>query len=209
MGSDNNKKEASTAVSGPNYLANTGISLAMLVIGTGLGLVSLKFDGNKSTYDTKIERLQQEDLQWLYLALVVFASMITLVNFVPIGYKNDLKGNVRSNPFFYETDDDNKTLVLFKEDGKEGMYNRSNRSVHHMVETFGGFLAIIGPVGYVFPKQTFGAVCVFSLGRILHQKGYSNGYGGHAAGFLLAKLSSLTLEGLALIIFLKASKILS
>jgi len=208
MGNDNNKKEVATAVPGPNYLITTGIAVIMLGIGTGLGLVSLRFDRNMSTYDSKIERLQQEDLQWLYLALVVFTSMIVIVNFVPMGYKNDLKGNIRSNPFFYETKCDNKTLVIFKEDGKEGMYNRSNRSVHHMVENFGGFLAAIGPVGYVFPKQTFYIVCVFSLGRIIHQKWYSHGYGGQAAGFILSTLSTLTMEGLALIIFLKASKIL-
>jgi len=196
------------AVPGPNYLITTGIAVVMLGIGTVLGLVSLRFDRHISTYESKIERLQQEDLQWLYLALVVLTSMIVVVNFVPMGYKNDLKGNVRSNPFFYETKDDNKILVVFKEDGKEGMYNRSNRSVHHMVENFGGFLAAIGPVGYVFPKQIFVVVCVFSLGRILHQKWYSLGYGGQAAGFILSTLSILTMEGLALIIFLKASKIL-
>merc|ERR1719464_1900333 len=214
MGSLDNNKDASIAVPGPNfpgpnYMIIIFVGMVMLIIGTGLGMLSIKFDGNKSTYDTKIERLQHEDLQWLYLALVILARMIGIVNFVPTGYKDDLKGNVRSNPFFYETEDDSKTLVLFKEEGREGMYNRSNRSVHHMVENFGGFLAAIGPVGYVFPKQTFAVTLIFSVGRILHQKGYSKGYGNHAAGFLLSTLSMLTMEGLSLIIFLKGSKILS
>ena len=208
MGSDNNKKDEDV-IDEPNYVKLIGMVMMMLAIGTGMAVASVRFDSNKSTYDTKIEGLQQADLQWLYLALVVLGRMIAIVNFVPMGYKNNLKGNIRSNPFFYNTEDENKTLVVFKNDGSMGMYNRSNRSIQHMVENIGVLLASIGPVGYVFPKQTFGTVCVFSLGRILHQKGYSKGYGKHAIGFLLSTLSVLTIEGLSLIVFLKASKILS
>jgi len=208
MGSDNNNKDEDV-IDEPNYVKLIGMVMMMLAIGTGMAMASVRFDSNKSTCDTKIEGLQQADLQWLYLALVVLGRMIAIVNFVPMGYKNNLKGNIRSNPFFYNTEDENKTLVLFKEDGSMGMYNRSNRSIQHMVENIGVLLASIGPVGYVFPKQTFGIVCVFSLGRILHQKGYSKGYGKHAIGFLLSTLSVLTIEGLSLIVFLKASKILS
>merc|ERR1711971_1217169 len=120
-----------------------------------------------------------------------------------VSYKKGLKGNIRSNPFFFETvsGDGNKAqLVLFKEEGFHGMYNRSNRSVQHMVETSGAFLAAIGPVGWIFPRQTFGLVVVFCAGRILHQKGYAKGYGGHGPGFGLSMLSLLTLEGLALLV---------
>jgi hypothetical protein len=208
MGSDNNNKD-DDVIDEPNYVKLIVLVMIMLAIGTGVAAASFHFDSNKSTYDTKIEGLQQADLQWLYLALVVLGRMIAIVNFVPTGYKNHLKGNIRSNPFFYNTEDENKTLVLFKEDGSMGMYNRSNRSIQHMIENIGVLLASIGPVGYVFPKQTFGIVCFFSLGRILHQKGYSKGYGNHAIGFVLSTFSVLTIEGLSLIVFLKASKFLS
>ena len=142
MGSDNNNKD--DVIDEPNYLKLIGIVSMMLVIGTGMAVASFHFDSNKSTYDTKIEGLQQADLQWLYLALVVLGRMIAIVNFVPTGYKNGLKGNIRSNPFFYNTEDENKTLVLFKEDGSMGMYNRSNRSIQHMVENIGVLLSSIG-----------------------------------------------------------------
>merc|ERR1712012_1530116 len=114
-----------------------------------------------------------------------------MINFVPVVYKNDLKGNIRSNPFFYEEiggDDEsnkNKPMIGFKENGTIGMYNRSNRSIQHMIETSGGFFAAVGPVGWVFPKLTCVVVTAWSLGRILHQKGYASGYGKHAMGFLL------------------------
>lgn len=202
--------ELSVAVAtGPNYLTLTGGAAMMLAVGTGLAFATLYVDGNKITYESKILSLKEQDLQWLYLALIVLGRMIAVVNFAPTGYKNGLKGNVRSNPFFYQTEDSKKTMVLFQEDGTNGMYNRSNRSVQHMVENFGAFLASIGPVGYIFPKQTFVVVTAFSLGRILHQKGYSKGYGGHVVGFALSTLSVLTLEGLALITFLKAETIIA
>jgi len=191
------------------------ITLAiMLAIGTGLAYASIRFDGSSSTGSndklaSKIATIRELDLQWLYLALVVLGRTISLLNFVPTGYKSGMKGNIRSNPFFYQTTDGSKTRVVFQDDGAIGMYNRSNRSIQHMVENSGGFFAAIGPVGYLFPKQTFAATLSFCFGRILHQKGYTSGYGSHAPGFVLHLLSLLTVEGLALLAFLKAQGILA
>lgn len=198
-----------TTAGGPNYPVVAIELSVMLAAGTGLAFAALYFDSKKITYESKILGLKAHDLQWLYLALVVLGRAIQMVNLVPTGFKKGLKGNIRSNPFFYETNDDKKTMVIFQSDGTNGMYNRSNRSVQHMVESFGAFLASIGPVGYLFPKQTFVVVSVFSVGRILHQKGYSWKFGGHAAGFALSTLAILTLEGLALLAFLKAEEIIA
>merc|ERR1712106_307048 len=103
-----------------------------------------------------------------------------------MGYKSHLKGNIRSNPFFYAVYDetgsmvkgDNNGIVAFVQDGDIGKYNRANRSLQHMVENFGAFLMGTGFAGSVFPKSTFVLVCLFSLGRVLHQVGYTTGYGG-------------------------------
>jgi len=202
----------STAVDGPNY-SKILVALTVLTgIGFGVAYGSIAFDSNAELHATKIQTIVGMDLQWLYLALVVLGKTILLLNFVPTSYKKGLKGNIRSNPFFYEAVKDNtkkteettSTMIGFKEDGPIGMYNRSNRSVQHMVENSGGFFAAIGPVGFLFPKQTLAVVCAFSIGRIVHQKGYANGYGSHALGFVFALFSIQTLEGLALIAFLKA-----
>jgi len=194
----------------PNYPVLVGIMSFMLAIGTGLAFGSIKLDGSGSeTLAGKIATIKDLDLQWLYLALVILGRTIGLVNFVPAGYKSGLKGNIRSNPFFYQTTDGAKSRVVFEEDGTLGKYNRSNRSVQHMVENSGAFFAAIGPVGYLFPKQTLAIVVSFCFGRILHQKGYASGYGSHAPGFVLALLSLLTVEGLALLVFLKAQGILA
>merc|ERR1712070_243838 len=128
---------------------------------------------------------------------------ISMINFVPMVYKKGMKGSIRSNPFFFETADDSRTSVVYKNDGKEGMYNRSNRSIQHLVENSGPFFASVAPVGWVFPRQTLGIVVVFCVGRIVHQWGYAQGYGKQAPGFVLFLLSTLTLEGLALLAFLK------
>ena len=205
-----NDGATTAAPTAPNYPMTVVILFVMLAIGTGLAKATLKLDAaNSGVYESKILLVKAHDLQWLYLALVVLGRTVQLVNFVPTVFKNGLKGNIRSNPFFFQTNDHRKTMVLFQEDGTNGMYNRANRSVQHMVESFGAFLASIGPVGYLFPKQTFGLVVGFSLGRVLHQKGYITGYGKHAIGFLLSTLSILTMEGLALVAFLKAEQIIA
>jgi hypothetical protein len=194
----------------PDYPKLIGTMLAMLAVGFGLanGCIAVVGNSQKETYDSKIQAIKATDLQWLYLALVILGRTIGLLNFVPMGYKSGMTGNIRSNPFFFETvDDDKKTMVLFKQDGAHGMYNRANRSVQHMIENTGGFFAAIGPVGYVFPKQTCALVVVFCSARILHQRGYSSGYGGQAAGFILSTLPSITMEGLALTVFLKGQEI--
>lgn len=206
------KGTTSTAVAGPSY-SKILVALTVLTgIGFGVAYGSIAFDSNAELHATKIQTIVGMDLQWLYLALFVLGKTILLINFVPTSYKSGLKGNIRSNPFFYETLQDNSknteespsTMIGFKEDGPLGMYNRSNRSVQHMVENSGGFFAAIGPIGFLFPKQTLAAVCAFSAGRIIHQKGYANGYGSHALGFVFALLSIQTMEGLALIAFLKS-----
>lgn len=206
-------KQGSTATepASPNYPKLLVILSFMTAIGFGIAYASLSLDKNAILHAGKIDTIRSLDLQWVYLALVVVGKTILMINFVPTIYKNSLKGNIRSNPFFYEakSDDDDdkkkteKPLIGFKEDGPIGMYNRSNRSVQHMVENSGGFFAAIGPVGWVFPKQTLVVVTVWSLARIVHQKGYASGYGKHALGFMFALLGIQTLEGLALIAFLK------
>lgn len=192
-----------------NYPKLVAIMSVILAIGTGLAFaLNLVMNTNSSVYEEKITLLQSQDLQWLYLALVILGRTINFVNFVPTAYKKGLKGNIRSNPFFFQTNDERKTLVVFQDEGTKGMYNRSNRSIQHMVENFGAFLASIGPVGYLFPKQVCILVATFGAGRILHQKGYTQGYGKHAIGFVLSLLAIVTMEGLAMLAFLKAEALL-
>jgi len=208
------KKESTTAdadakATTPSYPTMTAILLVMLAIGVGIayGILSFQDAAQRAAYDSKIAIVRATDLQWLYLGLVVLGRTISMLNFVPTSYKGHLKGNIRSNPFFFQTVDAAKTLVVFKDDGLEGMYNRSNRSVQHMVENAGTVFAAVGPVGWLLPKPTFWIICVFCAGRIVHQKGYSTGYGSHALGFVLSLIGILTLEGLALIAFLQAEHI--
>ena len=82
--------------------------------------------------------------------------------------------------------------MLFENDGLMGKYNRANRSLTHMIENFASVLAGLVLSGSVFPFPTFVCTCVFGVGRILHQVGYSSGYGNHGLGFMFAMLATLT-----------------
>merc|ERR1740124_315295 len=219
MGSDN-KPEAPAEEIKVNYVVMTLATLVPLGIGFGIASAIYSY-GNKSLYQEKITAVSSDESYWVFLGLVVFGRMIAFVNLVPASYKKDLQGNIRSNPFFYKkinNDDDGKgssssssssEMVVFAEEGNIGKYNRANRSIHHMVENFGGFVAGIVLAGSVFPFPTFVLACLFSLGRILHQIGYTKKYGGHAPGFLISVvIATPTLEGLLLLVFLKASNIM-
>lgn len=199
--------EATTSNDRPNHKK---VGMMMTMMSTfGLG-VAYACSGSSAVLDKKIDTIKSLDLQWFYLGLVVLGKTIMFINFAPMGYKNSLKGNMRSNPFFYEAVTPNgqkkveAPLIAYKEDGPLGKYNRSNRSVQNMVEGAGGFFAALGPVGFLFPKATLGAISAFSIGRIVHQKLYARGYGPHALGFMFAMLSMQTIDGLALVAFLKA-----
>mmetsp|Transcript_26201 Transcript_26201/g.38745 ORF Transcript_26201/g.38745 Transcript_26201/m.38745 type:complete len:208 (-) Transcript_26201:559-1182(-) len=203
MGSDNKPSyDDKSGADKPNPAFLAAGVLIPLFIGTALAATINYLDGRQTKF-TKIDQLARDDLHWLYISLVVLGRCISYINFYPASFKKNLKGNIRSNPFFYQTEKGGERVV-FQEEGTLGKYNRANRSIHHMIENSGAFFAAIAPVGYIFPKPVFGLVLLFGIGRILHQSGYTTGYGGHALGFIFSTLSGATMEGLALLIFLRA-----
>ena len=56
--------------------------------------------------------------------------------------------------------------------------------------------------GALFPFPTFIISCAFAIGRILHQVGYSSGYGAHGVGFMVTTLATVTMEGLCALVAL-------
>jgi len=213
MGSDN--KPQNDITTGANEDVNIVKVIMPVTVSLGIGfaiglgitttLVTNPLVDSAKSAD-KITMLRSEDLHWIFISIVLLGRMISYINFFPMGFKSHLKGNLRSNPFFYQTTDGD--MVSLQDKGAIGKYNRANRSIGHMLENFGSFLASIVPVGYVYPKPVFALVSIFCLGRISHQAGYTVGYGKHAVGFLLSLISIVTMEGLALLIFLKAIEIM-
>jgi hypothetical protein len=111
-------------------------------------------------------------------------------------------GNLRANQFIYKViGAGSGTLgkVVFDDEGDVGAYNRANRSTLHFVENAGSFVLAFVLVGLAFPFPTFICTCFFAVGRIMHQVGYTSGYGGHGIGFAMSAVGSSTLEGLAFI----------
>jgi len=208
MGSDNDEKikiEGKSKAFNPVVM---GIVMVLLSINTLLAFGLRNFD-DADSYKEKIVLLAKADKHWVYLAVVVLGRAISYINFYPATFKNHLKGNVRSNPFFYKMEGSD-SMVSFVEDGDIGKYNRANRSIHHMVENFAAFLVGTVLAGDVFPKSVFFLVCMFAAGRIFHQAGYASGYGKHAIGFLLSiVLAGTMMEGLCLLVFLSGSGIVN
>lgn len=173
---------------------------------------AIYYFGSTDKYNAKIDAVKADDMQWVYAALIVFSRTVVLLNLFPMTYKQRVmkKGNIRSNMFIYKAigDDAPKNAVIMDEHGDVGAYNRSNRSIHHMVENFGAFVAGLYMVGSVFPFPAFVCTCVWCLGRVAHQIGYTTKYGGHTQGFMLSMMAQNVIEGLAVIVTLKSFGIL-
>ena len=69
--------------------------------------------------------------------------------------------------------DDDSSYIGMVEEGDVGKYNRANRSLSHFVENMGSFLVSFVLAGFVFPFPVFMLMLIYSIGRVLHQTGYS------------------------------------
>jgi hypothetical protein len=181
----------------------------MQVIGAAIAFAVFKL-GATDAYSKAIVAAVVDGGHLKFAGLVVIAYAVRFVNFFPMAFKEKImKGalrdeiglNMRANPFIYTTMK-SKDVVLFENDGLKGKYNRANRSLTHMIENFASTLAGLMLSGSVFPFPTFVCTCLFGAGRIMHQVGYSSGYGKHGMGFALAMLAALTMEGLCILVAL-------
>ena len=72
--------------------------IAQLLIGFGIAVAVYKL-GSTEKYDRKIAAVKGEDMQWAYLAAVVFTRLVAWVNLYPMVYKARLmqfdSGNLR------------------------------------------------------------------------------------------------------------------
>jgi hypothetical protein len=183
----------------------------MQAIGVAIAFGVFKY-GATDAYSKAIGAASADGGYWKYAGLAVIAYTVRFVNFFPMTFKEKvMKGalrdeigkNMRSNPFIYTTvGSKTKEVVLFENDGLMCKYNRANRSLTHMIENFASVLAGLVLSGSVFPFPTFVCTCVFGVGRILHQVGYSSGYGNHGLGFMFAMLATLTMEGMCILVAL-------
>jgi len=94
----------------------------------------------KTYYDDKINSAIALEQQYLHASVLVLGYMIRFVNLYPMTFKGKImkgnSGNLRSNMFIYKQVGENamENVVTLVEDGDIGAFNRSNRSIHHMIE---------------------------------------------------------------------------
>eukprot|EP00670_Eutreptiella_braarudii_P003015 CAMPEP_0174300760 /NCGR_PEP_ID=MMETSP0809-20121228/58652_1 /TAXON_ID=73025 ORGANISM="Eutreptiella gymnastica-like, Strain CCMP1594" /NCGR_SAMPLE_ID=MMETSP0809 /ASSEMBLY_ACC=CAM_ASM_000658 /LENGTH=223 /DNA_ID=CAMNT_0015406393 /DNA_START=29 /DNA_END=700 /DNA_ORIENTATION=+ len=184
--------------------------IAQLLIGFGVAVAVYKL-GSTEKYDRKIAAVKGEDMQWAYLAAVVFTRLVAWVNLYPMVYKARLmqfdSGNLRANMYIYKTPAGQP--VLLDEGPEVGKYNRANRSLTHFTEWAAAMCVAFLMVAYCFPVPAFVLTIVYALGRVLHQIGYAaKGYGGHAKGFMLNSIANSTMEGFLLLVALKGFDIM-
>mmetsp|Transcript_51627 Transcript_51627/g.136364 ORF Transcript_51627/g.136364 Transcript_51627/m.136364 type:complete len:221 (-) Transcript_51627:87-749(-) len=167
--------------------------------------------GSNVKYVQRIAALSASDIGYLAIGAVVFSILVAFLNMYPTIYKSqvfsDKAGNLKANMqlFKINTPQQQYPYVVLEDEGTVGEYNRANRSLHHFAENCAGFVLCFLVAGMVFPLPAMIIVCIFAFARILHQVGYAEkGYGGHALGFVIAMLCTVTMEMLVLLIAIGA-----
>lgn len=182
------------------------LSTVPYAIGSGIAFAIYKFADN-AAYVAKIDKIRSADLNLtdIYIAVVVMAFLATLLNNIPMYFKDKVmtgaSGNLRANMTISKVNAQTGgkfPYVVLEDEGVIGEYNRSNRSMLHFVENSAAVLLSIPAAGFVFPRPTLILTCIYAIGRVMHQQGYVKGYGKHAPGFTLVMLSEKTLVGLVL-----------
>ncbi|OQS06920.1 hypothetical protein THRCLA_20257 [Thraustotheca clavata] len=197
-----------TAKKPQNYAAAILICITF-IFGVATAYYGVYTRGPMTKYNQRIEKLLHDDLHWACASIVIFGRIVAFVNAYPMAHKARVvlphSGNLRANLFFYHQIGKNasSSIVALIEDGAIGAYNRANRSLHHMIENYGALLAGLTLGCQVFPFQVFLLVCAYGFGRLLHQIGYTRGFGYHAPGYIISTLALSTLEGLHFLIAIK------
>ena len=186
--------------------ATVGTSISMIVkqaFGVGIAWL-IYFFGSTDEYNGTIKWWNERfntSYKWAFLTVPIYASLVIWLNLYPVRYKEIVMrgGNMRANQFLYRPvvgGDDAVSAVTLYEEGDKGRYNRANRSLYHFLENGLTVFTCLPGALLIFPFPTFVWVCIYALGRILHQLGYTLiGFGAHAPGFALDRLAMMTLIG--------------
>mmetsp|Transcript_13254 Transcript_13254/g.30155 ORF Transcript_13254/g.30155 Transcript_13254/m.30155 type:complete len:237 (-) Transcript_13254:84-794(-) len=195
-----------------------GVSTVMSALGLGIAAL-VYFFGAKDKYDKRLSGIVENEFFWAFLGGWLIQRMVVFVNFYPAGIKGVILpigpgagGQMRQNPFLYtQMSAEQKPtgpIIGMYADGDIGVYNRANRSLQHMIENAPGWLVNFCAASCVFPFPCLITAAVIAVGRILHQVGYTKGYGTHAPGFMLSVFGAEAMSGMALLVFLKGIKVL-
>jgi hypothetical protein len=201
----------------------------VLFFGVAFGIYS----GDKATYDENIAASFPTSSDGICVSLSMFLYVTTMlwVNVYPLRYKGlalgwNMKDSIFANQYFYKTAHNLRyqpelpknnlkvvdleagvnTLVILEHDGLVGKYNRANRSMNHMAEQSFSIFVVAYALGKIFPIPTLVISILWSIGRVGHQKMYSEkGYGmsTHLPFYVMESYSRMTLHGLLLVVALR------
>lgn len=211
MGGDNEKLKKNGL---PEIAADTSsykfayiLPIATSAIGLGITF-GINYYGDSASFAKKIAAVKALDGHWIYASAFLFSKLTQVLNNIPMRFKDKImtmkSGNLRANMLFFKSLGGNKAdeaLIGLESEGAVGEYNRANRSLHHFVESSLGFVMSFTLAAYVFPKESLAVMATFCVGRIMHQIGYTTGYGSHGVGFSLSNLlSGATIDGMNLFV---------
>lgn len=143
------------------------ITLVQLGLGylAAFGIYALmKHVFGSSDADTKIAKLKEGDLGYLYIAARVMALVLSVQQiFVAVGRKSSKCAN--PDQYVYETKLGPPPYVGLVSQGVIGQFNRAQRAIDNTRETYPVMVMDTLLAGYVFPKPILVLACLYLFAR--------------------------------------------
>ena len=144
-------------------------------------------------------------MQWVFLTAFVFGITVWIMNFYPGQYKGRIlaPGNTWANNFIYHLAAKNtkeKSVVLLREDGDFGKYNRAHRTLYHFLENCLPVVFALPFALFIYAFPAFVTGTIYCVARLIYQHGYTAyGFKGRVPGFFIERLSMTTITGLCFV----------
>jgi uncharacterized membrane protein YecN with MAPEG domain len=175
---------------------------------TSIGLAVVYFGIYPATpaADGKIATLASLDLGYAYLGAFVMKVGIVLLGINLGGARATAKVEVPDQQCYQVKGAEGSKLgyVLMETEGAIGEFNRAQRALQNFNENFPLFVVMYFLASFVFPFAAFVCTALFMAFRVMGAVGYTSAADGRLGGTMLAALTNAVVEGMVLLVGIKA-----
>lgn len=146
-------------------------------------------------YD-KLAAMGAQDMGYLYLTLWLVCRLQSILQ-IFVGAARVESGIQNPDQYVYKTYlRDEPYVRMCNDEGPMGKFNRTQRGLDNMRETFPELLVAIVCSGYVYPHATLCCTLLFMVGAVVYQHEYAKALESRMGGFMIRFFAILGLNGM-------------
>jgi len=158
--------------------------------------------------DAQILLIKQFDLGWLYLGVFVLRTLQLPLSVALGQARKDSKIALPDQHVYKVMGAEGSKLgyVLMETEGALGDFNRAQRALMNYHENFPTIVLQYLVASFVFPFESFICISLWAVSRCMGAAGYKGSVKGRMNGMLPGIVSMFVLQGMIIIVALKALK---